>query len=429
MPKRPCSVIITPDNQDILTADKFGDVYSIPLIQSPDWKPTTTITAPSDTSPAEAGAPSPSPSLSPSPAPTLAATATTGDVKPQYYKPQATELTVHTGRNRKALLDQQISASHAKVQGQGGTPRRVETAPFERYLLLGHVSLLTAVAYGFDDDDVDNIDNNENGRRMGRRPYILTADRDEHIRVSRGTRAQAHVIEQFCLGHVDFVNRLCIPSSSHGGNNNNNNDKHRNGNGNADPLGHLLVSAGGDPELFVWRWKEGRLLAKAPLLAAVQAVVPEATKVAVTGLCEWPFAMAAEQAEAKDGEKKETRTRMVAICERYVVPPPPLFPPSSLSIHGVFCLFCLALFRPSRTHKTKVASVRYALLLFLSTDNGVMKKSSNSQKTKLSPASPQSLSTTSMLPASWSLPSQLPSRESLSMWPSSTARTLSSPWT
>lgn len=253
MPKRPCSIFITPDNCDILSADKFGDVYSLPLIQSPDWKP-----KPLSDASAEAG--SPAPSAHPPSA-----------TEQQAYKPQATELTVHTGRNRKALLDQQISRSNPKAQR--GTPRRAEPEPFERYLLLGHVSLLTAVALGFDDQS---------------RPYILTADRDEHIRVSRGTREQAHVIERFCLGHEDFVNRLCIPSG----------------------MGEILVSAGGDPEVFVWRWREGQLLGKTNLLDAVKGVVPEATKVAVTGLCQWP---------AANADNEETGTRMVVICERYVL--------------------------------------------------------------------------------------------------------------
>lgn len=267
MPKRPCSVIISPDNKDILSADKFGDVYSLPLIQSPDWKPSETSAAASTVNPqppaaeaAPAAAASPSPSA-PSPAAAAAE---------HHYKPQATELTVHTKRNRQALIDQQISAANPKAQR--GTPRRVEAEPFERYLLLGHVSLLTAVTMGFDEQ---------------KRPYILTADRDEHIRVSRSTKEQAHVIEQFCLGHDDFVNRLCIPSGGPG------------------MMGDLLVSAGGDPEVFVWKWKEGLLLGKAPLLDAVKSVVPGATKVAVTSLLEWSSA-------------DDEGTRIVVICEWYV---------------------------------------------------------------------------------------------------------------
>lgn len=242
MPKRPCSVALTPGNKEILAADKFGDVYSLPLIPSED-----------------PAAPQPRPAdeeASPAPAPV--------------FRPQATELTVHTKRNRQALIDQQISRTNPKAMR--GSPRRVD-AVFERHLLLGHVSLLTAVALGRD----------EQGR-----PYILTADRDEHVRVSRGTRAQAHVVEAFCLGHEQFVNRICVPEG--GG-----------------MMGRLLVSAGGDDDVFVWRWKEGRLLARTDLLGAVKGVVAEATKVAVTGLCCW-----------SEGSEEGKETRIVVVCERYI---------------------------------------------------------------------------------------------------------------
>lgn len=246
MPKRPCSVVLTPDNKDILAADKFGDVYSLPLIPSED--PAAAAVQPQ---------PQPADQQEASPAP-----------EAPVFRPQATELTVHTKRNRQALIDQQMSRTNPKALR--GSPRRVD-AVFERHLLLGHVSLLTAVALGRDDEG---------------RPYVITADRDEHIRVSRGTRAQAHVVEAFCLGHEHFVNRICVPDD--GG-----------------MMGRLLVSAGGDDDVFVWRWREGRLLARTDLLGAVKDVVPEATKLAVTGLCCWP-----ERSE----EGKETR--IVVVCER-----------------------------------------------------------------------------------------------------------------
>lgn len=249
MPKRPCSLVLTPDNQTILSADKFGDVYSLPLI-------------PAGTAPA----PQPK-DFSPSPAP---ASPSPGPDRPA-YKPQANELTVHTGRNRQALMDQQVSIRN---RGNRGGTQRAEAPTFEHTLLLGHVSLLTAVCLG---------------RDARGRPYILTADRDEHIRVSRGTREQAHVVEAYCLGHEDFVNRLCIPD------------------GGGDGLGGLLVSGGGDTDLFVWRWREGALLARTPLLSVVQELVPGASKVAVSGLWHW------SGRSAEGGEKGAT---VLVICER-----------------------------------------------------------------------------------------------------------------
>lgn len=246
MPKRPCSLVITPDSQTILSADKFGDVYSVPLIPSQDPP-----AVPREDSPAAA---------SPSPAPP--------EEKP--FKSQANELTVHTKRNRQALLDQQISAKSAK---HGGGAQKAEVPAFERTLLLGHVSLLTAVALGHD---------------AQKRPYIITADRDEHIRVSRGTAEQAHVTEAFCMGHSEFVNRLCIPDGAEG-------------------LGHLLVSGGGDTDLFVWSWAEGKLLTKAPLLSAVRGVLPGAGKVAVTGLAHW---------KGRPAEGSEQGATILVVCER-----------------------------------------------------------------------------------------------------------------
>ncbi|ROV99967.1 hypothetical protein VMCG_06237 [Cytospora schulzeri] len=248
MPKRPCSLVLTPDDQTILSADKFGDVYSLPLI--PTDKPKDSSPAPAAAAAAAVPSPSPAPAsaaASPSPGPEKPVTTST-------YKPQANELTVHTGRNRQALIDQKISSQNRHLQ-RGGT-QKTEAPTFEHTLLLGHVSLLTAVCLGRD---------SSHGR-----PYILTADRDEHIRVSRGARGQAHVIETYCLGHEDFVNRLCIPDVE-----------------GEDGFGELLVSGGGDADLFVWRWLEGSLLARASLLEVVQGVVPDASKVAVSGLWYW----------------------------------------------------------------------------------------------------------------------------------------------
>lgn len=251
MPKRPCSLVIMPDNQTILSADKFGDVYSLPLIPSP----TAATQEQKEGSPATA---------SPSPAP--------AEEKP--FKSQANELTVHTKRNRMALLDQQITAKSAKARAGA---QKAEIPFFERTLLLGHVSLLTAVALGHDAQG---------------RPYIITADRDEHIRVSRGTVEQAHVTEAFCMGHGEFVNRLCIPDGGAGAG-----------------MGNLLVSGGGDSDLFVWNWLEGRLLARAPLLSHVQQVVTGAGKLAVTGLSCWT---------GRPAEGMEQGATILAICERYV---------------------------------------------------------------------------------------------------------------
>uniref|UniRef100_A0A670KEY3 Uncharacterized protein n=1 Tax=Podarcis muralis TaxID=64176 RepID=A0A670KEY3_PODMU len=81
---------------------------------------------------------------------------------------------------------------------------------------LGHLSLLLDVALSPDDQ------------------YILTADRDEKIRVSL-TRAP-HNIVSFCLGHREFVSKIfVIPNYP-----------------------ELLLSASGDCTLRLWEYKSGK---------------------------------------------------------------------------------------------------------------------------------------------------------------------------
>lgn len=85
--------------------------------------------------------------------------------------------------------------------------------------ILGHVSMLTAILLTTKD---------AHGKQ-----YLVSADRDEHIRVS--SYPDCYNIESFCLGHGQFVSALLVPSS--------------------DPS--LLVSAGGDEFLAIWNWKLG----------------------------------------------------------------------------------------------------------------------------------------------------------------------------
>ncbi|KAL5492137.1 TRM82 [Sanghuangporus weigelae] len=98
-------------------------------------------------------------------------------------------------------------------------------------LLLGHVSLLTTLTLSKDDK------------------YIITADRDEHIRVS--WYPEAYTIESYCLGHRKFVSALHKLSWDHS----------------------VLVSGGGDPNLKIWNWMEGKLLYEIPIDEAVMPFV------------------------------------------------------------------------------------------------------------------------------------------------------------
>lgn len=182
MPKRICAVVFTPDEKTIVVGDKFGDVHSLPLYPTEGWTPQVAEQHESEGS----------------------------------YVPSATELTVHTKGNLAAL----------KFQREMKTRQPRKLGPdFETKMLLGHVSLLTDVA------SVEVQDG------LKRRQYLLTADRDEHIRVSRGI-PQTHVIEGYCSGHRDFVTRLCIVPWKP----------------------ELLLSGSGEPSLRVYDWQRGLLL-------------------------------------------------------------------------------------------------------------------------------------------------------------------------
>jgi tRNA (guanine-N(7)-)-methyltransferase subunit TRM82 len=188
MPKRPCALEVLPDNDTIICGDKFGDVYSLPLL-------------PTDESEKEA---------TEAKAAQAAQDAKDAELRAQgLYKPSATNLTVHTKRNLRSL--------EAQKKQKLFTPRK-EVLAFEHKLLLGHVSMLTDATFA-----VREVEGKSRG-------YVLTADRDEHIRVSRAA-PQSHIIEGFCLGHTEFVSKLClIPGTD------------------------LLVSGGGDDWIGIWDW-------------------------------------------------------------------------------------------------------------------------------------------------------------------------------
>ncbi|PWW77730.1 hypothetical protein C7212DRAFT_90045, partial [Tuber magnatum] len=93
-------------------------------------------------------------------------------------------------------------------------------------LLLGHVSMLT---------DLLSV-TTTTAQEGQKRKYIITADRDEHIRVSR--YPQSWVIEGFCLGHTAFVSKLLVPRWAP----------------------QEVLSGGGDAWLGRWRWADGKCL-------------------------------------------------------------------------------------------------------------------------------------------------------------------------
>lgn len=187
MPKRPCAIALTSDDKTIVCADKFGDVYAIPLIKESASQPIIDIQP------------------------------ETAEVEPKAFVPSASTFTVHSKRNREALEQQQKQVVRKSEKADR------QDIKFEHKLLLGHVSMLTDVAV----------------ITRGTRSYIITADRDEHIRISRGI-PQTHIIENFCLGHTEFVSRICLPSVTP----------------------DLLISGGGEDDLYIWNWQSGTIVGK-----------------------------------------------------------------------------------------------------------------------------------------------------------------------
>ncbi|CAG8470000.1 15574_t:CDS:10 [Racocetra persica] len=103
-------------------------------------------------------------------------------------------------------------------------------------LLLGHVSMIT---------DMVLTPNNK---------FVITADRDEHIRVSQFPKG--YNIESYCFGHTQFLSTLHIlPWDS-----------------------DLLLSAGGDDFIALWDYVPGRLIQTLDIKNFIQNQIIEANE-------------------------------------------------------------------------------------------------------------------------------------------------------
>lgn len=191
MPKRPSAIAITNDDATIICADKFGDVYALPLRERSG----------------EDG------------------TISSQETHPKGKRKLSANLTtIHTASNQRALQNQ-------LRQPKTSEPKSLD---FSHQLLLGHVSMITDLALA------TLVEEGSSEFRL--RHYIITCDRDEHIRISRGM-PQSHVIEGYCLGHKQFVSRICVPRSRP----------------------NVLISGGGDDYLCVWDWVSGNALQRLDL--------------------------------------------------------------------------------------------------------------------------------------------------------------------
>lgn len=255
MPKRPNAIAFANKDRTILCADKFGDVYALPLIERKD--------VPLKATPA-----------------LLSRSATPATAKP--FHSQANEKTVHSKRNLAALENQkkQREKEDSSTPQNGVNPKKDPAGDFYHQLILGHVSMLTDLAVG----RVETVDP-KSGKTF-HKELIITADRDEHIRVSRGM-PYTHAIETILLGHKEFVSRVHIPQH----------------------YPNILISGGGDSYIYVWDYTTGQLLSKQDMRAdIVKRLDPDADAIegpplAVSGI-------------VSHYDNAVGQTRVFVICER-----------------------------------------------------------------------------------------------------------------
>lgn len=207
MPKRPCAIAITSDDTTIICGDKTGDVYAFPLL-------------------VDSAVQNSEGNRSPGPEHQKVSRAPT-------HQASSSGVAVHTASNLQAQKNQ------IRDNGKSNERASIEFSP---QLLLGHASMLTDLLLATSSTTLPK------GNQT--RHYIITADRDEHIRISRGL-PQAHIIEGYCLGHKEFVSKICVPQSR----------------------SDLLISGGGDDCLCTWKWEEGRLMQRMNLREIVQDFV------------------------------------------------------------------------------------------------------------------------------------------------------------
>ncbi|QEU61032.1 Trm82 [Kluyveromyces lactis] len=139
-------------------------------------------------------------------------------IKRQPYPKRPNAITTSVDDKDLILADKFGDVYSMPIQNDVITSINAEKAP-----ILGHVSMLT---------DVKMLTDSEG------KQYIVTADRDEHIRISH--YPQSFIVDKWLFGHEEFVSTICIPAWSN----------------------KLLFSAGGDKFVFSWNWKTGAMLSK-----------------------------------------------------------------------------------------------------------------------------------------------------------------------
>jgi len=222
--------------ETILCADKFGDVFGIPLFTSDgNEKPAETTT--------------------------LTPTAT-ANIE------MANSERVYESEEQKARHLEKARANAEREAAAAERRKRLHVdynIPFTHDFVLGHVSMLLSLL-------TITLPAEHPAAAGKEKTWVLTSDRDEHIRVTR--YPQSYVIEGFCLGHKQFVKTMHAPSWDL----------------------TSLISGGGDEYLLVWNWRERKALQRVDLVAPAQAVLGADAKIFV------PKSGDKGEGEGEDGE-------------------------------------------------------------------------------------------------------------------------------
>lgn len=146
-------------------------------------------------------------------------------IKRQPFPKRPSAITCTTDGSTVLLGDKFGDVYEISVDAEEAKEVNSETDP-----VLGHVSMLTDLTLVKQDGQ----------------EYLITCDRDEHIRISQ--YPEGHIIKSFLFGHEQFVNTLLVPSFQT----------------------NVLISGGGDDYLLSWDWTAGKQLDKLDVRSLVE---------------------------------------------------------------------------------------------------------------------------------------------------------------
>ncbi|KAF8543503.1 hypothetical protein BDD12DRAFT_215720 [Trichophaea hybrida] len=182
LPKRIVDLGLVENDAKILCADKFGDVFRLPLLppaSDSQLKPSLTSES------------------------ALATGTSVHDV--EITISGKLEKVYESGEQKQRHLEKQ-RAHRAREQAAAERRKRLQVdynIQFTHDFVLGHVSMLLSLFIITLPADHPQAAGKE-------KTWVLTSDRDEHIRITR--YPQSFIIERFCLGHTQFVKTMLAPS-------------------------------------------------------------------------------------------------------------------------------------------------------------------------------------------------------------------------